>query len=90
MTFFSERTTESKGTKVFAAVIFSLSLVLLVMLLSRITLYSDDFYFGTFFDYGLPYFFENTADHYLTANGRMLVHFLLELTLIGDIWFYIA
>lgn len=56
----------------------------LCLLLTKITVYSDDYHFGVFFRDGWSGFFAKTADHYLHSNGRLLVHFLLEVTLLGD------
>lgn len=89
MTDISLREKQNKAALLCSSVLFGASLLMLMILLSKITLYSDDFYFGTFFDFGPQYFFDNTLDHYLTANGRMLIHFLLELTLLGDTWIYL-
>lgn len=72
----------------FSVLFLLFSVFLTMLLLSQITVYSDDYCFGTFFEYGADTFCTNTADHYLHANGRILVHFLLELTLLGDIWIY--
>ncbi len=53
-----------------------------ILLLSYITLYSDDYQYATFFDDGLKSFWTKTVDHYLTCNGRALVHFFAEVFLL--------
>ena len=49
---------------------------------SLITLYADDFYYGIFLHDGWRSFWHLTAEHYLTINGRALVHFVNELMLL--------
>lgn len=49
---------------------------------SLITLYADDFYYGIFLHDGWRGFWHLTAEHYLTINGRALVHFVNELMLL--------
>ncbi len=53
-----------------------------MLLLSYITLYSDDYYYSTFFYDGLAGFWAKTVDHYYTSNGRALVHFVAQVFLI--------
>ena len=54
----------------------------MMLLLSQITLYSDDYYYSTFFYDGIAGFWAKTVDHYRTFNGRALVHFLAQVFLI--------
>lgn len=54
----------------------------MMFLLSRITLYSDDYYYSTFFYGGLSSFWEKTVGHYHTFNGRALIHFVAQVFLI--------
>ncbi len=54
----------------------------MILLLSQITLYSDDYYYSTFFYDGIAGFWAKTVDHYRTFNGRALVHFLAQVFLI--------
>ena len=61
---------------------------LMILLLGQITVYSDDYYFGTFLSYDFTYFWDCTVNHYLYSNGRMLVHFLLEVVLLADTHIY--
>ncbi len=53
-----------------------------MLLLSYITLYSDDYYYSTFFYGGLGDFWERTVDHYLTFNGRAFIHFVAQVFLV--------
>ncbi len=53
-----------------------------VLLLSYITLYSDDYQYATYFYGGLRGFWDKTVEHYLTVNGRALIHFFAEVFLI--------
>lgn len=66
------------------------AVLLTVLLLSKITVYSDDYYFGTFFHDGFSGFLEKTLDHFQNSNGRMLVHFLLEVALLFDTKLYVV
>lgn len=61
----------------------------MMILLSYITLYSDDYQYATFFYGGLRVFWEKTVEHYLTCNGRALVHFLAEVFLIFGTRLYV-
>lgn len=51
----------------------------------NMTVYSDDYWYGTFFRGGLREFIRNTINHYQTNNGRMFVHILVCLFLLTDI-----
>ncbi len=49
----------------------------LVAFLAGITVYSsDDYWYSTFMDGGVARYFGMMKEHYLTCNGRNLVHFL--------------
>ena len=78
-----------KVKTLFGAIFLAYAVILTVLLLSKITVYSDDYYFGTFFDDGFLGFWEKTIDHFQNSNGRMLVHFLLEVTLLFDTKLYL-
>ncbi len=60
---------------VFAAVIF------FALLLSFTILQSDDYGYSTYFAKGIFNFLKLTKEHFLTVNGRALVHFFLHITL---------
>lgn len=50
----------------------------------NITVYSDDYWYGTFFQGGLVQFLRNTLNHYRTVNGRVFVHILIPIVLLAD------
>jgi len=60
------------------------AIIAIYFLNAQITLYSDDFFYGTFFRDGLGEFVRNTIWHYNNFNGRVLVHALLQVALIFD------
>ncbi len=67
--------------------IFEYSLIILSLLLFSIISYltyffADDFYYAVFFRNGLGDFFRKTAEHYMTMNGRALIHFVAEVVLL--------
>ena len=66
---------------IFGAALLALAIAAAALLTSRITLYCDDYFYGTFFRGGLRHFWELTRWHYNSFNGRAFVHFLAELTL---------
>ena len=51
---------------------------------TRLTVYSDDYWYGTFFRNGLRGFARNTINHYKETNGRVLVHILIPILLLAD------
>ena len=51
---------------------------------TQLTVYSDDYWYGTFFRNGLRGFARNTIDHYKETNGRVLVHILIPILLLAD------
>lgn len=61
-----------------------LAMALLALLNSKITLYSDDYWYGTFFDGGLRGFAEQMALHYRETNGRFYVHLIIPFVLLFD------
>ncbi|HBY20494.1 MAG: hypothetical protein A2Y24_07160 [Clostridiales bacterium GWE2_32_10] len=50
-----------------------------------IYLYGDDYFYGIFHNEN---FWKNHIEHYLYANGRALVHFLVSLILIFDVYLF--
>ena len=74
----------SRGTAVVAAVLF-----LALAALLGITVYSaDDYWYSTFMDGGFGEFLELTREHYMTFNGRVLVHVVAQLILHFGTWFF--
>lgn len=59
-----------------------------VTLLSNITVYCDDYLYGSFFRDGLSGFWKLTKWHYLSFNGRAFVHFAAELVIWADKYIY--
>lgn len=85
---FSLKRDRETAVKRIALICMAVSVFLFILLLSKITAYSDDYHFGTVFDYDFSRFCDQTFSHYLESNGRLLVHFLLELTLLADTKIY--
>ncbi|MBQ7875829.1 MAG: hypothetical protein IJ316_00925 [Clostridia bacterium] len=50
-------------------------------LFSFFTLQSDDYYYASFFKNGISEFIRLSVDHFLTFNGRALVHFFAQVAL---------
>ena len=67
-----------------AAALLLLVLALHFAVNRNLTVYSDDYWYGTFFRGGLRGFVRNTVDHYKTTNGRVLVHILIPIVLLFD------
>ena len=63
---------------------FALSVLVIYYINTQTTLYADDYFYGTFFRGGLRHFLGLTKWHYLYFNGRIFVHFLLEVVLLAD------
>ncbi|MBQ5749243.1 MAG: hypothetical protein IIV87_03715, partial [Oscillospiraceae bacterium] len=55
-----------------------------------ITVYSDDYWYGTFFDGGLGGFIRNMIEHYRTTNGRLYVHLIVPFVLLFDTKLFIV
>lgn len=65
-----------------AGSVLILAALLLFGVVSGLTyFYADDFYYAIFFRGGLAEFWQRTAEHYRTMNGRALVHFIDEIVL---------
>lgn len=63
--------------------VLGLAVVLQFMVNTQLTLYSDDYWYGTFFQEGLWGFLRHTAQHYLSTNGRVFVHILIPILLLA-------
>ncbi len=57
---------------------------LLALLNSKITLYSDDYWYGTFFREGPGSFWAEMKEHYMTTNGRFFIHLLVPFVFLFD------
>lgn len=64
--------------------LLALSVLLLLALNTKITVYSDDYWYGTFFDGGLRGFAREMLSHYRSTNGRLYVHILVPIVLLFD------
>lgn len=65
------------------------AVLLLAMLMQlavnlNLTVYSDDYWYGTFFQEGLMGFLRRTWAHYQNTNGRVYVHILIPILLLAD------
>lgn len=49
------------------------------LILSRILMYGDDYYYSTFFRGGFSHFLSENVFHYMETNGRAFVHILDEI-----------
>lgn len=63
------------------------SIIMLILVLNKIELYSDDFYYKSFLKGD---FIKLNIEHYEKVNGRVLVHILDEIMLNMNIYVYIA
>ena len=68
----------------FAGLLLLAAMVLLAVLNTKITVYSDDYWYGTFFDDGFGGFCRNMIEHYRTTNGRFYVHLIVPFVLLFD------
>lgn len=67
--------------------IFAAFVALEAWIMRFVVLFGDDYYYTTFFNYGIGYFFRENVFHYMKTNGRAWVHLLDELLLCnGTIW----
>ncbi len=66
----------------FISLVISIFLfVVLTALFSFFILQSDDYYYASFFKNGIWNFFSLSVDHFLTFNGRVLVHLFAQIAL---------
>lgn len=52
------------------------------LIIDKVVLFGDDYYYTTFFYQGWGYFISENTEHWLYTNGRSLVHILDELLLL--------
>lgn len=64
--------------------LFGLAVLGVLLLTAQITVYCDDYWYGTFFREGWGKFWELTVWHYQNFNGRAFVHLMAELALLFD------
>ena len=60
------------------------AMALLGWLNTKITVYSDDYWYGTFYDGGFKAFLQKMAEHYRTTNGRFYIHLIVPTVLLFD------
>lgn len=60
--------------------------IFFTLLFSFFVFQSDDYYYASFFKNGLSEFFNLSVNHFLTFNGRALVHFFAEVALSLPRW----
>ena len=77
-----DRTRERRLFWIGAAVL-ALALVLHLAVNVHLTVYSDDYWYGTFFRDGLGGFLRNTLRHYKQTNGRVWIHILIPVLLLA-------
>ena len=80
----AERNKADRRLLLGAAAVLLLAMVLELAVNRNLTVYSDDYWYGTFFQEGWRGFWENTKEHYQTTNGRVLIHILIPLLLLAD------
>ena len=66
------------------------SVIILIFILNKIELYSDDFYYKSFLNGDLKNFINLNIEHYQKVNGRVIVHLLNEIMLNMNIYVYIV
>lgn len=74
----------------FAGALLLAAMALLAVLNTKITVYSDDYWYGTFFDDGIGGFVRNMIEHYRTTNGRLYVHLIVPFVLLFDTKLFIV
>ncbi|MBE6538026.1 MAG: hypothetical protein E7671_00990 [Ruminococcaceae bacterium] len=62
-------------------IVFALFAVMQALIIDKIVLFGDDYYYTTFFYNGVEYFVSENIKHWLETNGRAFVHLLDELLL---------
>ena len=63
--------------------VFLIFTTMQAVIIDKIVLFGDDYYYCTFLYNGIGHFFSENAKHYLETNGRAIVHLLDELLLAG-------
>ncbi len=82
------RQENTRKTWLFGAFLLA-AMSLLLVLNTKITVYSDDYWYGTFFDDGVKGFVLRMIEHYLSTNGRFYVHLIVPTVLLFDTKLYI-
>ncbi len=76
---------ENEKKRLLAALAALLAVGLAHLLINlQLTVYSDDYWYGTYLKDGLYQFARKTYHHYLEQNGRVLIHILIPFILLFD------
>lgn len=65
------------------AALFAVAILHLLINL-QLTVYSDDYWYGTFLNDGLVGFLKKTYRHYMEQNGRLIIHVFIPFVLLFD------
>lgn len=84
MTHLTDQTQRERRAWLLGGAVLVLTMAMQLAVNLNITVYSDDYWYGTFFQGGLVQFLRNTLNHYLTTNGRVFVHILIPIVLLAD------
>lgn len=79
-----ERNDYEKRLWLLGAMVLAAAMLLHFAVNRLLTVYSDDYWYGTFFQNGLRGFLRHTAEHYRNTNGRVLIHILIPILLLAD------
>lgn len=74
----------------FGAGALVIAMALLTWINTKITVYSDDYWYGTFFDGGFVAFLKEMYRHYRETNGRLYVHLIIPTVLLFDTKLFIV
>ena len=66
------------------AAVLLLAMLLQLAVNAHLTVYSDDYWYGTFFQDGFKGFLRHSWNHYQNTNGRVYVHLLIPILLLAD------
>ena len=74
--------TKRQGRIILSGLILLLSMLMLAFLNTKITVYSDDYWYGTFYNNGFYGFLKNMYSHYMDTNGRLYIHLIVPTVLL--------
>lgn len=76
---------ENRRTRLYLALAVLAAVGLMHLLINlQLTVYSDDYWYGTYLKDGLYEFARKTYHHYMETNGRVLIHILIPFILLFD------
>lgn len=83
------RSIVKRGISNLYLIVFALFVGAQAMIVSKVVLFGDDYYYTSFFHWGSDYFLSENVKHWLQTNGRAFVHLLDEVLLAGGaIWLW--